>query len=433
MVQPNREALKIIDTLKKNGFQAFLVGGCVRDMLLEREPKDWDITTSATPEQVEKLFAKTIPTGIKHGTITVAIAEALFEVTTFRQDGAYSDHRRPNEVTFSADIKDDLSRRDFTMNAIAYSPYEGFVDPFGGANDIRNGVIKSVGNADARFCEDPLRMMRAIRFKAQLGFEIASDTFEAISKNSGLLKFISAERIRDELVKTLLAAPEAILDLFETSLMRFIVPEALAMVGFDQNNPHHSMNLLSHTASVMKNSPRNTVSQMAAFLHDIAKPSSATVVGGVFRFFGHAEAGAKMADEIMARLKFDNATRTAVVNLVLHHDRQISNRTLKNMLAKFGSDFVQKLIDMKKSDALAQNFATEKLAQIAIIEEMLEQALQQPCSLKELAVNGHDLKALGMNGTTIGETLNKLLEMVQDKPEMNERNTLMELVRSFGW
>lgn len=312
----------IIDTYYNNNYEAFMVGGCVRDSLLGLKPKDFDITTSALPEITENLFTKTIPTGIKHGTVTVVIDKENFEVTTYRTEGNYIDNRRPEKVEFVKDLKEDLSRRDFTINAFAYNDKEGLIDYFNGIDDLKNKVIRAVGDPNKRFNEDALRMLRAIRFSAQLGFSIESKTYDAIKDNVQLIKNISNERIRDELCKILLSDNpcEGIETLRETNMLSIILPEINDLVEYTPLCNNHNRNVFTHTLKVLNNTYANLNLRLAALFHDIGKINTITALPNGHHYFpGHSEEGAKMVMDVLKRLKFDNLTIESISALIKHH------------------------------------------------------------------------------------------------------------------
>ena len=326
----------IIEQLNNSGYEAFIVGGCVRDSLLGKNPSDWDITTSATPYQVKELFARTIDTGIQHGTVTVlvdrkitgnmgeagATSEYAFEVTTYRVDGIYEDHRRPKEVSFTSNLDEDLKRRDLTINAMAYNDEQGVIDIFGGVKDLKAGIVKCVGNPTDRFDEDALRILRAVRFAAQLDFQIEEETKIAMKKQCGFLKDISAERIQVELTKLIISDnPRKLVEAYELGLTAIILPEFDRMINTPQNNPHHLYNVGLHTIKVMENIPKNMVLRYTALLHDSGKPETRTTdEKGIDHFYGHQEISSKITVEVLRRLKLDNNTIDATKKLVLYHD-----------------------------------------------------------------------------------------------------------------
>ncbi len=308
----------IIDKLTDAGFEAYAVGGCVRDTILGRAPEDWDVTTSASPVQVKGLFPKTVDTGIQHGTVTVMLEGEGFEVTTYRIDGEYEDKRHPKEVAFTSNLLEDLRRRDFTINAMAYNERDGLIDAFDGLKDLQEGRIRCVGSPRERFTEDALRMMRAVRFGAQLGFAIEEGTKAAIVPLAKNLSAISAERIQAELVKLLVSDhPEEMRTVYETGMSQVFLPEFDRMMATPQNNRHHSYNVGEHTLVALKNIPGDKVLRLTMLLHDVAKPECQSVdAAGIYHFYGHPKKGAQMAGEILRRLKFDNETIERVMGLI---------------------------------------------------------------------------------------------------------------------
>ncbi len=431
-------ANRIIHTLQDAGYEAYIVGGCVRDAILGREPDDWDITTSATPEQVKTLFHRTIDTGIAHGTVTVMFGKEGYEVTTYRVDGKYEDHRRPASVTFTASLIEDMKRRDFTINAMAYNEAEGLVDHFDGVGDLKNQVIRCVGNPKERFDEDALRILRAIRFAAQLDFEIDENTREAIRNQSVFLKDISAERIHVEFTKLLVSKhPERLRAAYELGVTAVILPELDRMMETAQNNKHHIYSVGEHTLNVVKEVPPTETLRWAALLHDVAKPVTKTTDERGDHFYGHNEVGAKMARKILLRLKFDNATTARVERLVLWHDYGMGEmptlRSFRKSLSKMGADLFEDYMYIKRADILAQSayMQEQKLANLEQLKIYYQQILeQQQClSLKDLEVTGKDLIEQGMKpGKEIGDMLHYLLECVLEHPELNQRDTLLKLV-----
>ena len=430
----------IIDTITEAGFEAFAVGGCIRDSILGREPNDWDITTSAKPEQVKALFRRTIDTGIAHGTVTVMLDKEGFEVTTYRIDGEYEDSRHPKEVTFTSNLIEDLKRRDFTINAFAYNDNTGLVDAFEGLKDIDNGVIRCVGNAEERFTEDALRILRAIRFSAQLGYEIEASTKAAITKLADNLRHISAERIQVELTKLLVSPhPDYLKIAYDTGVTKVVLPEFDACMETPQKHRHHCYNVGEHTLHSLKEVPARKELRLAMLLHDIGKPVSMTVdEDGTTHFHGHQGISAEMAKDIMKRLRFDNDTISVVSRLVEFHDYgngvEPDLRMVRRAVNKIGEDIMWELFLVRKADVLAQSEyrREEKLAALEKWQQLfVEVQEQQQCvSLKTLAVKGADLIALGMKpGKEMGETLKELLEYVLDHPEENVKEKLLERVQ----
>lgn len=437
-MQIDNGAAEIIETLEQAGYSAYCVGGCVRDGLMGRTPNDWDIATSALPAQMQPLFEKTVATGVEHGTITVLLHGSAYEVTAYRIDGEYCDHRHPEEVTFVENISGDLARRDFTVNAMAYHPKKGLLDLFGGQQDIQNHVLRCVGEPERRFTEDALRMLRAVRFAAQLGFSIHADTMRAIDSCGTLIGHVSAERIRDELVKLLLSNDSAGgLHLLEQSgLMAHILPELHACVGVEQHIKYHRFDVFEHTCEVVRNTPPDLSLRMAALLHDIGKPAAKTTdADGIDHFRGHADISAQLTEQILARLKFDNHTKDCVARLVKHHDREIlpDKRAVKRAALKVGEDIFLPLLALKRADCLGQNL-THTAYRLNIyneIERMYWQSKREheAFGLRDLAVNGNDMKELGLTGSAIGDMLQTLLQHVIDHPAENKRAQLLSHAR----
>ena len=430
---------QIINCITEAGHEAYAVGGCIRDSILGRVPDDWDITTSATPLEVKQLFRRTIDTGIQHGTVTVMLDKEGFEVTTYRIDGKYEDGRHPEEVTFTPNLEEDLKRRDFTINAMAYNEQDGLVDLFGGIRDIQAKVIRCVGDPVARFNEDALRIMRAIRFAAQLGYEIDTETKQAIKELAPNLKKISAERIQVELTKLVVSAhPEAMRTVYETGVADVIMPEFVAIMETRQNHPHHSYSVGEHTIRAMQQVEGRKELRLAMLFHDMGKPLCLTTdEQGITHFYGHAQHSAEISRKILRRLRFDNNTTHTVCRLVQYHDYGNSvdpdRRIVRRAMNKIGEDLFPLLFEVKRADILAQSetFQEEKLKRLAKWQELYAQILQrEECvSLKTLAVTGSDLIALGMKpGKELGDTLHELLELVLDQPECNTKEYLSQII-----
>lgn len=439
----------IINTLMEHDYEAFAVGGCVRDTILEREPGDWDITTSAKPEEVKALFRRTIDTGIEHGTVTIMLDKVGYEVTTYRIDGEYEDNRHPKNVEFTSDLIEDLKRRDFTINAMAYNHNDGIVDAFQGLEDIKNKVIRCVGNARDRFDEDALRIMRAVRFAAQLGFTIDEETRKAIEEKAQHLKNISAERIRVELVKLITSAhPELLITASELGITKQFLPEFDRMLATPQTNPHHIYNVGRHSIEAVKairkvtkdlelDDKMITILCLTMLLHDVAKPLTRTIdETGRDHFHGHQEEGVLIVKDILKRLKFDNMTIDMVSELVKFHDERIepSAREVRRATSRIGLSLMPYLFYVQRCDVYAQNPETwnEKFAILDQIETLyLELVEKKHCvQLKDLAVTGKDLIQIGYKpGKVIGEVLSQLLEEVLEYPERNEKEYLLEVAR----
>ena len=429
---------KIIETLTAAGYEAYAVGGCVRDCVLGREPNDWDITTSARPEETKRLFAKTVDTGIRHGTVMVLLGGEGFEVTTYRIDGVYEDGRHPRQVTFTASLEEDLKRRDFTVNAMAYSEQNGLVDIYGGMKDIEEGVIRCVGDAGERFTEDALRMLRAVRFSAQLGYRIEEKTQEAIRQLSPNLKLISAERIQAELVKLVTSKhPDYLRVAFETGITQQILPEFDLCMKTEQNNPHHCYSVGEHILHSMLEIEPDKVLRLGMLFHDIGKPETLTVDSeGITHNKGHAAVGEKMTRQILRRLKFDNDTIDKVSRIVLCHDQEIdaTDSGVRRAVSRIGEDIFPLLFAVQNADIRAQSSyrREEKLRKLAYIQQIYEGICdRKEClSLKDLAVSGSDLIAAGMPaGREIGVLLNELLELVLEDPQRNTREELLSVCR----
>ena len=424
----------IIQTLEAAGYEAYAVGGCVRDSVLGRIPADWDITTSALPEQVKELFHRTIDTGIEHGTVTVMMDKEGFEVTTYRIDGEYRDHRHPEQVNFTGELKEDLRRRDFTINAMAYNDRCGMVDAFGGIEDLKHGVIRCVGVAGERFEEDALRILRAVRFAAQLGFEIEKETADAARALAGNLKDISAERIQTELVKLLVSPhPEMLQTAYELGITRVVLPEFDVMMETPQHHPHHMYSVGEHTLKALEFTDPEKVLRLSVLFHDFGKPQTRTTVDGVDHFHGHANVSAQETVRIMRRLKFDNATMDQVKRIVLYHDArpQPDERQIRRLLHRAGEDIFPGLFQVMGADILAQSEyrKIEKLVNLERVHQVYDEILKRKdcISLKNLQVTGKDLIAAGMEpGKKIGEILNQMLEDVLETPEHNEREYLLK-------
>ena len=432
-----KKVLFIINNLQLHGYEAFAVGGCVRDSILARRPQDWDITTSAKPEEIKKLFRRTIDTGIEHGTVTVLFGKDSFEVTTYRIDGAYEDSRHPKEVQFTNRLEEDLRRRDFTINAMAYNDQVRLVDVFGGMQDLNHHLIRCVGDPEERFSEDALRILRAVRFSAQLNFPIESATADAIRKLAPNLQNISAERIQAELVKLLVSPhPERIRDAYELGLTKVILPEWDAMEGVAQNTPHHKYDVAEHTLRALKNVKRDKILRLTMLFHDMGKPAKKTTdAEGIDHFHGHAELSAKMAKEILQRLKFDNDTIGKVTKLVKNHDRKIipHAKYVRRALCDLGEEIFLLLLEVKHADVMAQSTCRreEKLEELVRLREVYEEikAADNCFSLKQLAVSGKDLIAAGITpGPAVGQTLSDLLDRVLEEPQLNTKEKLLDIV-----
>ncbi len=427
-------AAHIIRLLETSGFEAWAVGGCVRDSLLGLAPNDWDICTSAKPQQTVSIFQghRVIETGIKHGTVTVLYENESYEVTTYRTDGVYSDSRRPDSVDFVTHVQDDLSRRDFTVNAMAYHPERGLYDAFGGEDDLKNKIIRCVGDAKARFEEDALRILRAMRFASTFGFAIEEKTAQAILDCKERLRLIAPERIREELLRLLTGAGAAdILRAFAPVLDVFL-PELASMRGHYQYNPHHYLDVWEHTLAAVAAAPQDPILRLTMLLHDSGKPACFFKdAKGVGHFYGHPEVSLKITKAIMDRLRFDNDTKKAVEELVLHHDATIPAKP-KNVLKwlnRIGETRLMQLLPVKRADAAAQHpdKREAKLGDISRLEACIKTVINQglPYRLKDLAVTGDDLIAIGIPpGKQVGNLLQELLKRVMEGRLANEKHTL---------
>lgn len=437
-----KKAQYIIETITKAGFEAYVVGGCVRDSILGREPMDWDITTSAKPEQVKALFPRTIDTGLQHGTVTVMLEREGFEVTTYRIDGEYEDSRHPKEVIFTPNLEEDLKRRDLTINAMAYNDMTGLVDIFGGMEDIKAKMVRCVGKAKERFTEDALRILRAIRFSAQLGYTIEPETKKAIAELAPTLSKISAERIQVELVKLMTSPnPDYLRVAYECGVTKVFFPEFDKAMETEQANPHHCYSVGEHTLHSLKYVEADKVLRLTMLLHDMGKPETLTVDNkGTAHFFGHADVSADIAKKFLRRLKFDNDTIYMVSKLVKYHDysnnQDVNERIVRRAVNKIGDDAFPALFEVKRADILSQSeyHREEKLANLASWQQMYEEICSkgQCVSLKTLAVTGSDLIAAGMKpGKQLGDTLQKLLALVLESPEKNTREILLEEAKKY--
>lgn len=434
-IQLPEKVNRIITTLQKHGFEAYAVGGCVRDSFLGRVPGDWDITTSAAPEETKSLFARTFDTGIEHGTITVLLNGEGFEVTTYRIDGKYEDNRHPSKVQFTRSLSEDLLRRDFTINAMAYNEQDGLVDLFHGMEDLKKGVIRCVGNAEARFSEDALRILRAIRFSAQLGFEIEKETRQAIRKLAPNLSYISAERIQTELVKLLVSDhPDYLRTAWETGLTREFLPEFDACMETAQNTPHHCCSVGEHILKSLTEIENDRLLRITMLLHDIAKPVvKKTDENGRDHFKTHGPAGEKLAGKILRRLKFDNVTIRNTCRLIRYHDLRPTPdaEDVRRAVNLIGEELFPLYLKVQKADLLSQSTyrREEKLARLSGVTEGYQGILERgECtSLKTLAVSGKDLiKAGHPAGPALGALLERLLDCVLKDPTLNTKEKLLE-------
>lgn len=424
----------VLQNLREAGYEAYVVGGCVRDSLLHRVPDDWDITTSARPEEVKRVFRRTVDTGIQHGTVTVMVGREAYEVTTYRVDGDYADGRHPTSVTFTPSLLEDLKRRDFTINAMAYCPEKGLVDEFDGESDLQHGIIRAVGDPRQRFTEDALRMMRAVRFAAQLNAAIEDNTAAAIRQLAGNLRLVSAERIRTELEKLVISEhPEKLMEAYQLGLLDVFLPELSKCMECVQNNPHHCYTVGGHILHSVMAVRRDRILRLTMLLHDVGKPQVKTTdENGIDHFHGHVPASAEMADGILRRLKYDNDTRKKVTALVAWHDRQLGDTKarVRRNVAGLGTELFPLLLEVKRADVAAQSDyqRAEKLARIDAWEKTYLEILEAGDCLciRDLAVGGKDLMEKGIRpGQQMGQILQSMLEEVLRHPSHNTTEWLL--------
>jgi tRNA nucleotidyltransferase (CCA-adding enzyme) len=441
-VQP--EALAVCQKLQSAGYRAVVVGGCVRDSILGREPNDWDVATNAMPEKVMQMFPNVFPSGIEHGTVTIVMGKELIEVTTFRSDGEYTDGRRPDGVKLGVTLENDLGRRDFTMNAIALDPVSGeLIDPFAGRVDLEMGLIRCVGEAKDRFNEDGLRMLRALRFRATLGIELDDDTVEAIPLCLDALKGVSAERFRDELMK-LLAAPtpsKGLIPAMNSGLLSAFIPELQLGVGHAQNK-WHSFTVWQHTVVTVDNIAGDPLRRLGALLHDVGKPASAKPAyeEGMFSFHDHDEIGADIAKDIVARLKLTNAEQVRVVGMVEHHmfgyTPKTTDKALRRFIKRAGVELIPDLVALRVADIIGKGLGEDPEEKLNGIRERIWEVMADIASGKvavstnQLAINGRDVMVeLGIKpGREVGVILKALLDKVMDDPQLNQREALLQLL-----
>ena len=421
-----------IEALEKEGFSCYAVGGCVRDALWGLTPHDYDLCTAAKPETIAQIFAghTLVRSGEKHGTIGVVIDGAVYEITTYRTEGDYTDGRHPGWVEFVDDITLDLSRRDFTVNAMAYSPTRGYADPFGGRQDLKDGVLRCVGEAEKRFSEDALRILRGVRFAVRYGLEVEKNTKNAMFRLAPLMEHLARERVFDELCKLLPLVNAEDLLAFAPVLTQ-VIPELMPLMGFDQKNPHHQYDIFTHTAQVVAGTPADLAVRWAALLHDIGKPGCFSQdEQGIGHFYGHAKLGAQIADSILLRLKAPTALRQRVVLLVEQHMTPLEpdKKLLRRRLSKLGSEAVHQLLALQRSDMGAKPADDSRFSQIQLLLQEIE--AENAClSIRDLAVSGHDLMDLGYRGPAIGQALQFLLEQVLDERVENEKEALIQALK----
>ncbi len=425
-----------LSRLHQAGFEAWIVGGCVRDALLGRVPEDFDLTTSARPEQIQAVFSecRLHDTGIRHGTVTVVLEGEPLEITTYRVDGSYSDARHPDGVTFTSSLKEDAARRDFTINAMAYAPQKGLQDFFGGQADLKEGILRCVGEPEKRFREDALRILRALRFASVLGFSLEEGTADAVHRCKEQIKEVSVERISVELEKLLCGKNAGSVLLTFPDVFGVILPELLPMVGFCQHNSHHCYDLLTHTAVSVDAAPPRFPLRLAMLLHDVGKPECFSMgEDGEGHFYGHAHRSMELAEEILKRLRIRRKTREEVCQLIRYHDAvlPLEPKLLRRWLSKLGEELFWELLAVQRADtmALAPSFCTRKEALDRVEESMHSILAETPClRVRDLAVGGRELLAMGFSGKVIGETLQNLLQFVQDGVIVNEKNAILQFI-----
>ena len=437
----------LLRRLNESGFSAYAVGGCVRDSMLGLEPHDWDICTSALPEQMQEVFRDlhTVETGLKHGTLTVVVDHVPYEVTTFRVDGDYTDHRHPDSVCFVDNLTEDLARRDFTVNAMAWSPETGLADPFDGQSDLAAGLIRCVGEAEKRFDEDALRILRALRFASVYDFAIEPATSAALRKMAPDLSRVAGERVREELLKLLCGKAVGRILREYPEVLAEIIPEIRPMVGYDQQNHHHSYDLWEHTVRGIEGVPAEPILRLTMLLHDTGKPEARTTdEKGEGHYKGHGKISEQIARKTAEALHLDNASRDRLCTLVLHHDTPLRTQSgeintdrsfLLRRLNRFGEENLRALFLIHCSDRVATGYTTQEREDVRLKERMdaLNALLaEQPCfTLKDLAVNGRDLMAAGLKGKAVGEALQALLEAVMDVKVPNEKEALLNALPSL--
>lgn len=430
-------AVKVLNSLTEHGHKAYVVGGCVRDAILGKEPHDWDVCTDALVEEIMTIFPNAIPTGLKHGTVTVPIDGELVEITTFRSDGAYEDHRRPIAVEFVKTLSEDLARRDFTINAMALQSDGEVVDLYNGKEDLNQHLIRCVDDPDTRFQEDALRILRAMRFSSILGFEIESDTYQAMLRQVHLLRFISAERIQSELKKMVVGKNIKYVLKNCSDILCQIIPEFRSCVGFEQHSIWHRYDVYSHIVEAVDASAADELVRLSLLFHDIGKPACFEMgEDGAGHFHGHGDISAKMAEEILIRLRFDNETRERVVKLVRYHDVRLEAdlKTVRRWVAKIGREDFGRFLQIRRADILAQSdhLRQRRLDKCKLLEELYYEVLSEKplMSVLDLDVNGHDLMALGYpEGPEIGHVLQGLLDKVLDGSVENKKEILLESIQ----
>ena len=432
---------EIINKLAKAGFDAYVVGGCVRDCLMGRTPGDWDITTNARPPEIKQVFAgrKMIDIGERHGTISIKSANGYYEVTTYRIDGTYGDGRRPDSVSFTDTLQEDLCRRDFTINAMAYNDTKGLMDYFAGENDIKNKTIRCVGNATERFAEDYLRIMRAYRFAAVLDFNLAADVRAAAVAGRKNLLNIAAERVQTELVKLLLSNNFAAIEIFFEDCADVLFPEIAALKGLEQNTPYHCYDVYSHTFRALRHTPQDLALRLAALFHDVGKLHTKTTDDkGIDHFHGHSKISAQIAEKTLKNWRFDNNTSHRVISIIKHHGIGINadKLALKRLLNKFGPEMAKDILTFQIADNMAKSQIAKdaKLQEVMAAKDLLDEVINsgEPFKVTDLAITGQDImQHLNIPpSAAVGENLSHLMEEVIKNPSLNNPNDLIALLRS---
>ena len=429
-----KNVLFCIEKLEKAGYPTYAVGGCVRDACLGLKPHDYDLCTAATPDTTAAVFSDfpLVRAGEKHGTIGVVLEGEVIEITTFRTEGDYSDSRHPQWVAFVPTVEQDLARRDFTVNAMAYSPTRGFADPFGGRDDLHDHILRAVGDPETRFSEDALRILRGVRFAARFALTPEKNTLAAMNTLAPLMENLARERVYDELSKLLLCACAEDLITFAPILAQ-VIPELQPAIGFDQRSHHHAYDIFTHTAHVTEGLPADLTLRWAALLHDIGKVSTFTLDGhGQGHFYGHAEKSAEMANAILLRLKAPTALREDAKFLIEKHMTPLTpdKKLLRRRLSQYGENRLRMLLRLQKADFCAKG-VTGDTADFAAVEGVLEEIFSENAclSIKDLAVNGHDLMTLGYTGPAIGQALQFLLDGVLDDRLPNEKTALINALK----
>ena len=437
MIRLPAHAARAIEQLEGAGFETWAVGGCVRDSLRGATPHDWDLCTAARPEQMKAVFAgkRVLETGLKHGTLTLLTDGGPLEITTFRADGGYSDGRHPDAVRFVGSVEDDLARRDFTVGAIAWHPVRGLCDPYGGLDDLQDGILRAVGDPDARFTEDGLRILRAVRFASQLGFAVEPQTAAAMRRQLARLNCVAAERVREELTRTLCGRFVQRALLSYRDVLAAVLPELVPMFDCAQQNPHHLYDVWEHSVRAVGQVPAVPALRWAMLLHDCGKPACKTIdEKGVGHFYGHPKVSREIAERIVQRLRFSGAKSARILLLVEQHDRPLgeNDKLVRRRLSQIGEARFRDLLAIKKGDAVGQGTHPEDVAWLYGMEQCLDRVLAADAcfSLRQLAVNGDDMLALGLSGPAVGAMLHDLLRAVIDEQADNTRGALLALARA---